>query len=532
MERESETQAVADAARTVAGIDIGSNTVRMAVAQVLPDGRLELLEQLRRAVRLGQDTFRTGRIAGRTTRAAAAILRDYRRILNLYNVGLVRAVATSAVREARNAETFLDRIFMASGIEAQVIGTSEESRLSVSAVRNEMGKTLTAGRGVAMVAEVGGGSTLLTVLRKGEIANSQSLRLGSIRLQEALATTYEPPERAVRLLRQQIQNAIATAESSLPLKKVRALVAMGADARFAADQAPASTKDEGARVVKRADLDRLVERCQERTPEQLVKEYGLPFADAETLVPALLIYQALLHAMGTKRMYVASVSMRDGLLLDLARAVTGEEEEALSKGVIQSATALAEKYRVSLDHARTVADLADALFDELREEHGLGARARLLLRAGALVHEIGSFVSNRAHHKHSHYLVSNAEIFGLTRDELAIVALVARYHRRSAPKPSHTEYTSLPRHTRMVVNKLAAVMRVADALDASHSQRVRDVTCERRDEEFVIRVAGVSDLTLERRALAAKADLFEDVYGMRVRLEEAAPPARVEPQPE
>jgi len=525
-----DTEAAEAGAQTVAAIDIGSNTVRMVVAQVAPDGHLEVLEQLRRAVRLGQDTFRTGRIGGRATRAAAAILRDYRRVLSLYNVGRVKAVATSAVREAGNAETFLDRIFMATGIEVKVIGTSEESRLSVSAVRQELGNALKVGRGHAMVAEVGGGSTLLTILRKGEIVNSQGLRLGSIRLQEVLSTTYEPPDRTVRMLRQQIRNAIVSAGAYLPLEKVRVLVAMGADARFAAEQAGKAKNGQGPKRVKQADLDALVQRCQDREPEQLVRAFGVSFPDAETLVPALLVYQEVLGATAAKHMLVSTVSMRDGLLLDLAHGVTGNGAEPFTEDVVQSALAVAEKYRVDMGHCRNVADLADRLFDELQDEHGLGPRERLLLHVGALVHEIGNFVSNRAHHKHSHYLVSNAEIFGLTRDEMTIVALIARYHRRSVPKPSHTEYTSLPQHTRMVVNRLAALVRVADALDASHSQRVREMTCEARGEEFVIRVSGVSDLALERRALEVKGDLFEDVYGMRVRLEEAQPPARAEAQ--
>ena len=133
-------------------------------------------------------------------------------------------------------------------------------------------------------------------------------------------------------------------------------------------------------------------------------------------------------------MIVSHVSMRDGLLLELAREVTGQEDEALLLGVIHSATAIAEKYHVDLDHAANVAEVAVRLFDVLQADHGLSTRHRLLLRVAALLHEVGGFVSSRSHHKHSDYLIANSEIFGLNRDEIALVAQIARYHRRSVPR--------------------------------------------------------------------------------------------------
>lgn len=506
--------------KTVAAIDIGANAVRMVIAEVLPDGRTEVLERLHRAVRLGQDTFRRGRLGGQSMRAAVAILRDFRGFLELYKVERVRAVATSAVREATNAENFLNRIFMATGLNVEVISTSEESRLTVSAVREAMGDALGAGRGPALIAEAGGGSTLLTVLEAGEIAASQSLRLGSIRLQETLSTSGETPERAADLLRHHIQNVVATLRTSLPLERIRSLVAMGGDARFAGRQVGKPTASPDVYVLTAAALDKLVERCARHSAEELGKKYGLPFSEAETLVPALLVYQHLLGQTRAKRVVVSHVSMRDGLLLELAHHVRGEEDTALVHSVIRSAESVAEKYRVDLDHAHNVAEAAVRLFDELQPDHGLDPRHRLLLRVAGLLHEIGSFVSNTAHHKHSYYLIANSEIFGLNRDAVQIVAHVARYHRRSSPKPSHLEYAALPRESRIVVNKLAAILRVADALTRTRGRKIPPPRFQRRGDEFVISLPGAVDLLLERRSLAAKSDMFEDIYGMTLRLEE------------
>ena len=509
------------AAKTVAAIDVGSNSLRMVIAEATSDGRIEILETLRRAVRLGRDTFVRGRLGGQSMRAALAVLRDYRKILRLYGVQRMRAVATSAVREASNADTFLDRIFMATDLQVEVIDTSEESRLTVSAVRQAVGDALGMNRNETLIAEVGGGSTLLTVLHDGEIATAGSLPLGSIRLQEVLSTSGETPRQSAELLRQQIVNETSTLRRSLPLGGVESFVAVGGDARFAAREIGKPCDAAAALVtVGREEFDKLVRRCRQQTAQELSKRHGLPFAEAETLIPALLVYQILLHKTRAEQMIVSQVSIRDGLLLDLARNVSGQQDEVLLKGVIHSAMAVAERYGANPEHGQNVADLAVAMFDQLQADHGLGARHRLLLQLAGLLHEIGSVVSNRAHHKHSYYLISNSEIFGLNRDETVMVAHISRYHRRAMPKPSHLEYMALPRKTRVVINKLAALLRMADALARGHLCRVSDLRFERQGDELVIYVPGGADLLLERKAIANKGDLFEDIYGMKVRLEE------------
>jgi exopolyphosphatase / guanosine-5'-triphosphate,3'-diphosphate pyrophosphatase len=514
----------APAATCVAAVDVGSNSIRLVIAQVTPDGKIEVLENLQRAVRLGQDTFLRGRLTPATIRAAVAVLRDYRKLIDTYGVQRIRAVATSAVREAGNADAFLDRVLMITGLEVAVIDTSEESRLTVSAIRQDVGKALDERRGNVLLAEVGGGSTLLTVLDGGHIAASQSLMLGSIRLQEMLATSSETPERSMRLLEQEVVKIIAVNRDTLGLGRVQTFIATGADARFAAAQAGELTEWPNLARVAKADLGKLLRQSRRQTPEQLARQHGLSFPEAEMLNPALLIHQALLQATRARQMIVSQVSMRDGLLLDLARSVTGREDPALWEGVLGSAQAVAEKYRVDRAHSENVAAMAVSLFDQLQTEHGLKPRHRLLLQVAGLVHEVGGFVSSRSHHKHSYYLLANSEIFGLTREETLTVALLSRYHRRSMPKAAHPEYMAVPREVRMIVNKLAAILRLADALDRGHAQQVRQVRCERREDELVIVTPGVADLALERRAMTAKADLFEEIFGLKVSLREESAP--------
>jgi exopolyphosphatase/guanosine-5'-triphosphate,3'-diphosphate pyrophosphatase len=392
--------------------------------------------------------------------------------------------------------------------------------LTVWAVRRAVGDALGINRGLSLIVDVGGGSTLLTLLNDGEIETSLSLRLGSIRLQETLFTSEEPPERSAELLRDHIAAVVGSAEGSLPLEGIRSFVAVGGDARFASREIGRPTESADLYLVTSAEFDRLVRRCERHAAEDLARKYGLPFAEAETLVPAMLVYQHLLGKSGASQMIVSRVSMRDGLLLELAQQVTGEEDRSLAEGVIHSALSIAEKYRVSSKHAKNVAALAVRLFDELQQDHGLAPRYRLLLQVAGLLHEVGSFVSNQAHHKHSYYLIAHSEIFGLTRHEIELVAQIARYHRRSAPNPSHQGYMTLPRESRIVVNKLAAVLRVADALVRGRGRDPGNMRFEHEHDELIVRVPDASGYLLEQRALALMADMFEEVYGLRVRLEE------------
>lgn len=505
-------------AQAVAAIDIGSNSIRMVVAQVFADGTFEILDRLQQALHLGQETFRKGRLSAQTMRAAILVLRNYQEVLRTYDVQQVRAVATSAVRESSNADNFLDRIFVATGLDVQAISAPEENRLNISAVRETVGKKFLARR-QALVVEVGGGSTILSLLGKGEIRATQSLAIGSIRLQEVLETNIETAEKAANIIEQQIHSAVAAIAGLLPLKRIRTFIALGGDVRWAAKQVGKAGEIPGLINVPRKSLKSLITQYERYSADHLARSLKIPFIEAETLTPALMVYDALLQTTSAEEMAVSGVSMRDGLLYDLARTVSGKKSESDSTQVLNSARAVAEKYHVDLRHADHVCKLAGRLYDELKKQKWLTIEYKILLQAAAILHEVGIFISSRAHHKHSYYIIVNAEVFGFDPRELTIVAHISRYHRRSRPKSSHVEYARLSREEKIIINKLAAILRVADALDANRTQVIQDFTCRIENDEWIITPSGGGDLTLERRALAMKGDLFEEIYGFKVRLE-------------
>ena len=518
------TEAAPAPSRILSVIDMGASAVRLVVAEAGPDGKVRILEEASRGVLLGKDTFTDGRIKATTMQATLRVLKGFRRIMEGYGVVRCRAVATSAVREAANRDSFLDRVRLRTGIEVEVIDGPEENRLTYMAVREVLGEHEMLRRGNTLLVEVGGGSADISFLREGEPVFSGTYALGSIRMRQALASWRGKHDRRVLLLRRHIHNVVEDIKREMPLREATHFIALGGDVRFAASRLGGLESAEGrVRFVKEPDFIAFCDLLAVEDVDELVDRYRLPPADAETLVPALLAYGELLLATSAEEITVPDASLRAGILLDLAVGEDARRREDFNRQVLASATALGEKYRYDAAHAQNVARLGVRLFDELKAEHGLADRDRLLLEVAALLHDVGIYINRRAHHKHSHYILSVSDIFGLSREDMGVVANVARYHRRAPPQKSHLFYMALDRETRVRVNKLAAILRVANALDADHMRKVRDVTLVRQEDDWILEVQGAGDLTMERLATLARSDLLTDVFGQKLSFREAAP---------
>jgi exopolyphosphatase/guanosine-5'-triphosphate,3'-diphosphate pyrophosphatase len=506
---------------TVAVVDMGASAIRLVVAEVASGRPARVLEEVSRGVLLGKDTFTHNRLTSATVEATLKTLEGFRRIMDTYGVVRYRAVATSAVREAQNADTFLDRVRLRTGMDVEVIDGTEENRLTYMAVRERLRDHPALVSDDSVLVEVGGGSADISFLRRGEPIHSGTYPLGAIRMRQSLLSWHGSLEQGMRLLRRHIHNVVDDIRRELPLREARHFLALGEDVRFAADHVLGEIPADTLPVIPREPFVAFCDQIGSFDTEQLVEEYRLSQADAETLVPALLAYRELLLESGAPEVTLPEASLRAGLLLDLARSDDRQSIQDFSRQVLASAEALGEKYRWDAPHCRKVAQLTLRIFDDLRQEHGLGDRDRVLLEVAALLHDIGNFVSLRGHHKHSWYLLSVSEIFGLTQDDMAAVANVARYHRRALPQKSHIPYMALDRDSRVKVNKLAAILRLANALDADHLQKVQDVRLVPEDGEWVLEVEGAGDLTMERLAAQARSDLITEVFGRRIGFREA-----------
>ena len=503
----------------IAALDVGSSAIRMEISEVRADGSLRALENLSKGVSLGKDAFTTGLIYEETIQTACQALAEFSNVMKTYGVTRYRAVATSAVREASNSDMFLDRAFMRSGLELEVIDGSEENRLTYIAIEESLRGNLDLQSSNVLIVEVGGGSSDISYLQKGETLYSGTFALGAVRMRQALIEVKGDLKQRVRILDRQIKNTVNTIASTIPMDQVAEIIALGGDMRFAARQIAGEEKSESQFwVIDRKEFTKFCSEMVKNDVEDLVKRYGLTYAQAETVVPALLCYKTIVDKTKAERIHVLGVNIRAGLLLDMARRESGLGAETFDRQILASARALARKYLSSEQHHEQVRRLSLLLFDQLKQEHGLGNRERLFLEVAAILHDVGSFISSRSHHKHSQYIIAATEIFGLSFSDMNLIANIARYHRKSPPTRSHISYVSLERDSRMIVSKLAAILRVADALEQEESNKIRNlkVVREVENDRFVIEVETDGDLTMEHISLEAKSNLFRDIYGKPV----------------
>lgn len=500
--------------QTVAVIDIGTSAIRMLVAEITPQTEIRYLENLQKPVRFGKDVFTTGRISNTAMREAIAILRNFRTVTESYGVDRVQAIGTSAVREALNRDNFIDRIYVRTGIDVEILEGPEENRLELIAVEHALSGQVDLTTKNCLIVEVGSGSTEMIILNQGQVEITRTLSLGSLRLPEKAVPGKTDAAVMQRVLKRSIHDVAVYAAREYNLDQIDTFVALGGDMRFVGQQIAEKSEHPFLTLESKAFLD-FVQKISKMTPEEIVSKYAIPYTQAETLYPTLLFYANFLGETKAAHVIVPMYSIRDGLLLELAQMMSRYKRTDFSKQVLNSARHLAEKYKYDKAHAVCVTSLALKLFDALVEDHGMGSKERLLLEVSAILHDIGSYISPNQHHKHSSYLVDAAEIFGLRKAEKNIVSNVVRYHRRSSPRPTHEPYMSLPKLDRATVSKLAAILRVADALDPAHQQKVRTFTLEFGEEAYTLWVpAEIGDISMERGALRDKGDMFADVFGV------------------
>ena len=521
----TETPVTPVTVRPVAVIDVGTSSIRMAIAEVDSTGRVRILEALSQGVTLGKDTFTRGEIAKPTIEGSVRVLKAYRRKLEEYGIRQaeqIRVVATSAVREALNQLAFVDRIYVATGLTVQPIDEAEVHRITYRSIQPLLKAEPRFADATTIICEVGGGSTELLVVDRGDVRYSHSYRLGSLRLRQTLEVLRTSREKMRAIMELEAQQSLDDLAQYVPTQDRIELLALGGDIRFAAHELIGNWQEDDVGVVPVARLAKLADKVLAMTEDALVRRYHLTLPEAETLGPALLVYLQLAQLLKLTEITVSAATLRDGLLREMGDQTIWTED--FRNQIIRSALELGRKYQFDEPHSLHVAELGRALFAALREEHGLDARYELILYLSALLHEIGAFVSQTSMHKHSMYLIQHSELFGMSPGDVMLVALVARYHRRASPKPTHPVFNTLERDRRVAVSKLAAILRIAIALDASRNQRVRDITCVRDRSRLIVSVPQVDDLSVEQLALRQGRTLFEEIYGMQVLLRTQARP--------
>ncbi len=501
---------------TLAAIDIGSNAIRLSIGRIENDRKVNVTDNYREAVRLGRDVFTNHAVSEETMEAAAEAFKRFRGIMDRNNVTFTRAVATSALREAMNRDAFTDKVSHASEIDIDVINTEEEARLIHLAVADKVdlrNKT-------ALLIDIGGGSTEVTLAVDGSIISTESFRLGSVRLLQLLEEKKQGEKKFNRLVQEYVEAAQRRLRKEIGGKKIDLCAGTGGNIEALADLKKEMLGKEKNGSFSADDLNLILKKLMSQSFEDRVQQLRLRPDRADVIVPASIILREIIQVAGIDQVVVPNVGLKEGLIIDMAQAVFGEQKRSNRDQVMTSAIEIGRKYSFDEQHGTSVARYATELFDQTRDLHNLALEHRLLLEAAAMLHDIGTHVSVTAHHKHTLYLLTATPIIGLTQKQMQTVANVARYHRKSFPKMQHDHYRILSSKERIIVSKLAAILRLADAMDNEHASRVSSFTTEYKKPKFVFHLHGDGDLLLEKWALMNKAGLFEEVFGVKVSVED------------
>ncbi|HEY7303532.1 MAG TPA: Ppx/GppA phosphatase family protein [Bryobacteraceae bacterium] len=508
-----------------AAVDIGSNSVRMIAAEV-SHGETRILAQERQVTRLGESVFRSGRISREALDFLCASLARMAGIYSRLDIVGLRAVATSAVRDASNQHEFLQRASTALGTNIEVISGPEEARLIHLGVEAQWPRP----RERTLIIDVGGGSAELIVSQGGQLIDAVSKPLGAVRLTEVFLRSDPPRAEELSRLESYIGEKLISFQRRHGAEKFDRAVATSATAAAivsAVNRVPRTKRDEADRM--RASTQQVRELYLTLARSNLAerrKMTGIGPKRAEIIVAGTTVFLRVLELFGHRSLYYCSGGVRDGIIADLAARGVGRELSQLSREQRTVAEAMARRYGVSLKHARHVACLAHRLFEILQSVHQLAPPAGKLLEAAAYLHDIGHFVSGTGHHKHSAYLVANSDMPGFTDQERRAIAALCRFHRKSMPQPRHTHFQTLDQDSRRTVLLLAPLLRIADALDRGHEQRVRDLTSAMKNGNISVMIQADEDADLELWAANKAAEVFLEIYAQSVSLQRARTPRR------
>ena len=483
----------------IAAIDCGTNSIHMIVVRIRPDLSFEVIDREKEMVRLGSGGLGGKKLTAEAMAAALQAFGRFRRLAESHQVEEILAAATSAVREAENGGEFLAAVERETGIKPQVISGTEEARLiHLAAVYG-----VDVAGASAVVVDIGGGSVEITHGAGTSLRVAKSFKLGVIRLTERFVHTDplsgRDERRMVRHIGDELSKYLRDIKSAgfdRVIGTSGTILSVGTVA--SADSRRASDEIRNLRVSSKL-IHRFRKEVTNRSIGERMKMPGLDPRRADLIVSGAVLLDTVLHRLEATEITLCDLALREGLVLDYIQrnrrhiAQAGQYPDVRRRSVIE----LAERCSYWAEHANQVARLSLSIFDQTRSVHGLTDREREWLEFAALLHDIGTHISFPRHHKHSYYLIKNGHLRGFEPAEAEIIALVARYHRKSAPKKSHAGFGVLGAKRRRAVRTLAAILRFAETLDRSHAQAVTGIEMHDRGAEYLVKLRTTGDAELE-----------------------------------
>jgi exopolyphosphatase / guanosine-5'-triphosphate,3'-diphosphate pyrophosphatase len=505
----------------LAAIDLGTNSFHMVIVKIDKEkNSFKVVDRVKENVRLGSGSSDMKYLTEEAMVRGIESLRRFKKVADAYEAP-IRAIATSAVREALNQNEFIRRVYAELDLKIEVASGFEEARLIYLGIIQALPLQ---NKSVLMI-DIGGGSTEYLVGKKREIFYENSLKLGAIRLTQRFFTGEELTEEKIKECRKYVAGNLAPVVRQM--KKSRHQTVVGSSGTITAlariirlQRGDLNDTSMNGFVFTSKELTEAVALlCKAKTVKQRMKIAGLDAARADIIVSGAIILEQSFKHLRIKQMTVSEFALREGIILDtIEKKYNVKDFHALDNIRYKSVLHLAETFRYEKEHSHHVANLAIKIFDQTQSLHKLGRMERDFLEAAAILHEIGIFLSHAQHHRHAHYLIKNSELLGYSDNEKELIGNIARYHRKSHPKPKHEGFALLNNEDQNIVKMLSSMIRIADGLDRTHSSAVKDLKVKKSGKtvKILLRKAKGKNLEMEMWGADRKKELFEEVFDVNV----------------
>ena len=505
----------------LAAIDIGSNSIKLAVADAADSESFAVLTREKEVIRLGHETLRKGRLSRAAIERAIGCIQRFKTIADTHRVEQIVTVATASVREADNAAQFIKEVGQQTGLRVEILSGIEEARLIGLAASH--GCALKAATNINI--DIGGGSTELSLFRNGSSLSLFSLKLGAVGLTERYLHSDPPRQKELASLKAEVHAAFDRPRRELHGAQWQqasgtsgTILSIGATLR----KLSSSDEDKKSQAVQPTETDIPLSQLAALNAKLATLDAagrrtlaGLTSQRSEIIIAGSHILEEAMRALGINVIRTCEWALREGVIIDSLREWEDESRPPgpeFADQKLRGVHAVGKRFGYEETHARQVAKLAEKIFDSLAPAENLSRHHRTLMLAGALLHDIGYHIAHESHQKHALYLITNSELTGFSEAERAVIANVARYHRGSLPRKRHAEYDALNAADREIVCKLGGIVRLADALDRSHDSRVRDLQCYGKADSLHVELLSEANCDSELLEVERKRELFEQAF--------------------
>jgi exopolyphosphatase/guanosine-5'-triphosphate,3'-diphosphate pyrophosphatase len=500
-------------------IDIGSRSIKLVIGEKNGED-FNILESLKNVVPIANDTFAKGRISQETINQTVTFLNKYKELLEEYEVSELKVIATTAVREAKNRDIFCDAVLRKTGMSVDVLTVGDIVYYIDAYLNHKVKDSYPVHSKNLIIAELGSASLDISIMEHGFTMMHTGLPLGVLRLKQLMSSLNGNMEQMFEGVTEYIENEFNQFENSLPEIKIDDVIVVDENySSFFQNIIKTRRYEDKFFQINSEESQQILKSLADKTPREIGRDYKIPAETADTITAYAIILNIFFTLSANDRIYILETSLAEAVLANILFELELSKKYNKTNQLVSIARSTCAKFKVDSQHAQYVAGIAEMLFSGLRESLGLKKECLIYLVLAAWLHDIGMFVHNRSHHKHTEYIINSLNLSRLNAEEVKMIACVARYHRKALPSEAHLLYGSLPQDKQIIVQKLSSLLRIANSLDRSHKQKVKKVEVKINPKQnILLQVYAEGNLTLESEDFQNKKNLFEEITGNKISL--------------